>query len=342
MFNKKILFIIFICILIIIIILSLFVPWNKIIRFGKKNLVSGNGNLYVEGTNIYNKYDEKFRLKGLSSHGLQWYSDLLTYDNLKYLRDNWEINVFRLAMYTEENGYISDPSIKEKLIEITDILIELDMYVVIDWHILSDGDPLKHIDSSKAFFDEISSKYADCPNIIYEICNEPNNVTWEDSIKPYANEIIPIIRKNSPNSLIIVGTPTWSTEIDKITSSPLEHPNILYAAHFYAGTHKTDSRNKIKKALENNLCVFVSEWGTTNLTGNSELSLDSSKEWIDFLDSHNISWINWSFSNKNEQSAILNPVKIDCPEQIDQNLTKSGEFVKSYISTLDNKDKEVK
>ena len=53
MFNKKILFIILICILIII--LSLFVPWNKILRFGKKNLVSGNGNLYVEGTNIYNK-----------------------------------------------------------------------------------------------------------------------------------------------------------------------------------------------------------------------------------------------------------------------------------------------
>lgn len=264
---------------------------------------------------------------------MQWYDSILTYDNLKHLRDEWGINVFRLAMYTEENGYISNPNLKDKVIELSDILIKLDMYVIIDWHILSDGNPMKHIDESKAFFNEISSRYSKSSNIIYEICNEPNNVTWKDSIKPYAEEIIPIIRKNNPNCLIVVGTPTWSTDVDEVIESPLTDKNILYSCHFYAGTHKTDTRNKIKKVLDSKLCVMITEWGTTNLTGDNELSLDSATEWLKFLNENNISWINWSFSNKNEDSAILNSVDINNSNDIDNNLTESGTFIKLNIST---------
>ena len=50
-----------------------------------------------------------------------------------------------------------------------------------------------YIEEAKIFFDKYSKKYKDCPNILYEICNEPNGtiVTWNDSIKPYAETIIP-------------------------------------------------------------------------------------------------------------------------------------------------------
>lgn len=236
-------------------------------------------------------------------------------------------------MYTEENGYIYDKSIKDKVFELTDYLIDLDMYVIVDWHILKDGDPMKYVNESQEFFKEYSSKYAKVPNIIYEICNEPNGVTWKDSIKPYANTIIPIIRENSPDSLIIVGTPSWSSELNDVISSPLEFNNILYAFHFYAANHKTEYRRRIQEALDNNLCIIISEWGTTTLTGNDNLSLDASAEWLDFLNNNNISWINWSFSNKDEDSAILLPVTITEPADIEKNLTESGIFIKSVIST---------
>lgn len=333
MFNKKF-FIITIIVIIIIFILYLIIPWNNLIRYGTKNLVSNNGNLTIKESKIYNKYNEPVQLRGLSSHGLQWNSDLLTYDNLKYLRDEWEINVFRLAMYTEENGYISDPSIKSKLIEITNYLINLDMYIVIDWHILSDGNPLEYVNEAKDFFADISYKYADFPNIIYEICNEPNNVDWDNSIKPYAEQIIPIIRSNSPSSIIIVGTPNWSSSLDVVIDSPLNFSNIAYAFHFYAGSHNQSSRNTIKSAIDNNICIFVSEWGTTDFTGNGKLYFDSAIEWLNFLNSNKISWINWSFSNKDESSAILKPVQITNPQDIDNNLTESGTFIKSHVSTI--------
>ena len=301
------------------------------------NLVSSNGTLHVSGTNLQNQYNQNFRLKGLSSHGIQWYSDIITYDNLKHLRDSWGINVFRIAMYTNENGYISQPDkMKKTAYNIIDMCINLDLYVVIDWHILSDGDPNIYLEQSKIFFNETSAKYKDYPNVIYEICNEPNQsyVTWSNHIKPYAEKIIPIIRNNSKNSVILVGTPDWSKDLSSVSKDPLKYDNIMYTVHFYAATHKTELQNTITSALNKNIPVFVSEWGTTDASGNSNFDLNSSKNWIEFMDKNNLSWINWSFCNKSEDSAILSSnYNIKSSSSIDEHLTKSGEFIKANINT---------
>lgn len=301
------------------------------------NLVSSNGTLHVSGTNLQNQYNQNFRLKGLSSHGIQWYSDIITYDNLKHLRDSWGINVFRIAMYTNENGYISQPDkMKKTAYNIIDMCINLDLYVVIDWHILSDGDPNIYLEQSKSFFNETSAKYKDYPNVIYEICNEPNQsyVTWSNHIKPYAEKIIPIIRNNSKNSVILVGTPDWSKDLSSVSKDPLKYDNIMYTVHFYAATHKTELQNTITSALNKNIPVFVSEWGTTDASGNSNFDLNSSKNWIEFMDKNNLSWINWSFCNKSEDSAILSSnYNIKNSSSIDEHLTKSGEFIKANINT---------
>lgn len=301
--------------------------------------VSDNGWLKLNGTQLTNDKGNTFLLKGVSSHGLQWYSDILTYDNLKELKETWDINVFRIAMYTSENGYIDNKeSTKQKLIEIANNVINLDMYVIIDWHILLDNNPNTYKEEAKTFFDEISTIYKDTPNVIYEICNEPNgnSVTWDEEIKPYADEIIPIIRKNSPNSLIIVGTPSWCRELKPVTENPLEYDNILYSCHFYAGTHKEELRTEVDYALEQGLPIIVSEWGTTDFTGTNDVDLEESQIWIDFLKNRNISFINWSFSNKDENSAIISkdfPISNESDNKFSFNdyLTESGILVKSLL-----------
>ena len=87
------------------------------------------------------------------------------------------------------------------------------MYVIIDWHILHDLDPNVYKEDAKDFFNEMSAKYADYDNVIYEICNEPNGGTNWNSVKNYANEIIPVIRANDSDAIIIVGTPNWSQDV---------------------------------------------------------------------------------------------------------------------------------
>ena len=270
---------------------------------------SDNGFLKVSGTSLQNANGKKIELKGVSSHGIQWSSyDDLSKNTLLYLKEVWGINVFRIAMYTAENGYVGNSEeIKQRAIRLIEDAIDLDIYVIIDWHILSDNNPNMHIEEAKKFFEEISILYKDCPNVIYEICNEPNgnNVTWEDDIKPYTETIIPIIRKNSPKSVIIVGTPNWCGKLKPVIESPLDYENILYAVHFYAGTHGVNLKNDIEKALDSGLPIFVSEWGTTDATGAGEIYSKESKEWIEFLEENNISWVNWSFSSIDNSSSII-------------------------------------
>ena len=295
-------------------------------KMEKNNYPSYNGFLKVDGTKLLNQNDEEFVLKGVSSHGVQWFNDLYTRENIKTLKTDWNTNVFRIAMYTKEGGYIDDSSIKEKVMKIIDNCIDLDMYVIVDWHILSDNNPITYTKESKEFFSEISKKYKNKPNVIYEICNEPNGSTSFDDINKYANEVVPIIRNNSPKSLIIVGTTTWSQDVDRVIK--LKYENIMYSLHFYSGTHQEDVRNKARSALSNNTPIFVSEFGVSDASGNGGIYFDETDKWIKFLKENKISIVSWSLSNKNETSAIL---KENTNILKDDNLTSTGKYLKDLF-----------
>lgn len=185
-------------------------------------IVDKHGHLSVDGKFIVDEHGEPIQLKGMSSHGLQWFGHYANYNTMKELRDNWGANVFRAAMYTAEGGYLSNPSIKDKVHEIVKAAQELGIYVIIDWHILHDRNPLWNKEKAKEFFDEMAYTYADIPNVIYEIANEPNggDVTWWNSIKPYALEVIPVIRRHT-KGIIIVGTANWSQNIQDPANDPI-------------------------------------------------------------------------------------------------------------------------
>ena len=305
-------------------------PVEKIIdnKIEKNNYVSYNGSLKLDGTNLVNQYNEKIRLKGISSHGLQWFNYLVTDNNIKTLK-SWGSNTFRLAMYTKEGGYIDNKSIYEDLIKDIDMVISNDMYVIVDWHILSDNNPNMNKEEAKEFFEKITEKYKNTPNIIYEICNEPNGGTNWNDIKSYADEIVPIIRKNS-NNIIIVGTPTWSQDIDIVIDNKVNDNNTMYALHFYSGTHKEYLREKAKKALYNGIPIFISEFGVSAADGNGGVYLEEADKWFEFIKENNLSYINWSLSDKNESSALLLP---NNKEINDNALSESGKYIKNKLTS---------
>jgi len=294
--------------------------------YGSRNGLSYHGALKVSGARLTGRTGEKAVLRGMSSHGMQWYPRFASVESIRRTKEAGA-NVFRIAMYTGEGGYLSNPSVKRDVINAADAALSLDMYAIIDWHILSDNDPLANVESAEAFFEEISLLYANNPGIIYEICNEPNGaeVTWAKSVKPYAERIIPVIRKNSPEAVILVGNPTWSQDVDICAADPLGFENIMYTLHFYAGTHGAELRGKCEKALDAGAAVFVSEWGTSAADGSGGTFLKQSDEWMDFLDRHDLSWCNWSLCDKNESSAALLP---GAPENwTREHLSGSGRYV---------------
>ncbi|MCY7783608.1 MULTISPECIES: cellulase family glycosylhydrolase [unclassified Bacillus (in: firmicutes)] len=297
-----------------------------------KTPVSINGQLSLKGTQLVSRDGKAVQLKGISSHGLQWYGDFVNKDSLKWLRDDWGITVFRAAMYTADGGYIDNPSVKNKVKEAVEAAKELGIYVIIDWHILNDGNPNQHKEKAKEFFEEMSRLYGNTPNVIYEIANEPNgDVNWKRDIKPYAEEVISVIRKHDPDNIIIVGTGTWSQDVNDAADDQLKDANVMYALHFYAGTHGQFLRDKANYALSKGAPLFVTEWGTSDASGNGGVFLDQSREWLNYLNSKNISWVNWNLSDKQESSSALKPGAAKTGGWPLSDLSASGAFVRENI-----------
>lgn len=270
------------------------------------------GALHVEGTYLADSKGDLVQLRGISTHGLGWFPEYVNEKAIRQFKGEWGCNVIRLAMYTAEyNGYCtSDAAQKENLKKIVDTGVTAatshNMYVIIDWHILQDSNPHTNKEEAKKFFAEVAEKYKDNPNVIYEICNEPNGgVSWSE-IKRYALEVIPVIRKYAPEAVIIVGTPTWSQDVDIAAADPItEYENIMYALHFYADTHRDGLREKCKTAVKKGLPVFVSEYGICDASGNGAINRAQADLWISMLDSYGISYVAWNLSNKAETSSMI-------------------------------------
>ena len=297
--------------------------------------VSQHGQLTLNGTQIVDKNGCAYQLKGMSTHGIAWFPDFVNEQAFKTLRDDWNTNVIRLAMYSGESEGYSGSNIAqhEALVKKgIEIAIKLDMYVIVDWHVLADQSPQVRKADALRFFEEISSAYGKYPNLIYEICNEPNGyATWEGDVEPYAEEIIPIIRKNAPNSLIIVGTPTWSQDIDRALANPLSCDNVLYALHFYAATHTDWLRDRVTNCVSKGLPVFVSEFGCCDASGNGANDFNQTRQWLTMLDNLGISYVNWNLANKNETSSAFKSSASANGNWTEKDFSEGGAWIRKWF-----------
>lgn len=304
--------------------------------------VSEHGQLRVSGTKLVDKNGSPFVLYGMSTHGINYFPRYVNKETFVELKDAWHTDCIRLALYLENyNGYcICNPYSQldsEQLFEMiknaVDWAIELDVYIIVDWHVLSDKNPLKFMPQAAEFFKRITALYGGCPNVLYEICNEPNDCPWED-VKKYAEEIIPIIRKNSPDSVIIVGTPEWCQRLDLAAENPLNFGNILYAVHFYAATHTEWLRERTRRCIDGGLPVIVSEFGISTSSGDGEISIEEADKWKELITGYGLSFLCWSLSNHIETSAVI---KTDCYKLsgfTDNDLKEQGVWVKKWFEEV--------
>jgi endoglucanase len=312
------------------------------------------------------KNGNPIQLRGMSTHGLQWFPEILNDNAFNALSNDLGANVIRLAMYVGENGYDTDPAtMKQRVIDGINFAIKNDMYVIVDWHVHMPGDPNASVYSGAMnFFKEISAMYPNAPHLIYEVANEPssnapgvtNDAEGWAAVKSYAEPIIKMLRDNGNQNLVIVGSPNWSQRPDLAADNPIDDSNTIYTVHFYSGTHAAaaDSLNRqnvmsnARYALEHGVAVFASEWGTSEASGNNGPFLNEADSWLDFLNGNNISWCNWSLTNKNETSGSFTPFVMGKTNATSldpgsdkvwasEELSVSGEYVRARIKGISYK-----
>lgn len=298
--------------------------------------VATNGPLHVENGKVVNQNGAEPQLRGISFswsiwEGRKYYNPQV----VDWLVKDFKVSIIRAAMAVQPaHGYLEQPdSQKNLVITLVDEAIKDGIYVLIDWH---DHNSNQHIPQAKTFFAEMAKKYAGVPNVIYEIWNEPARATW-DTVKNYAQQVIPEIRKYDTDNLIVVGSPHWDQDVDVAAADRLTgFKNIAYSFHFYASdpNHQGQLRAKADKAIKAGLPLMVTEWGVGESNGNGKFDLEENKVWLDWLEANHLSWANWNLTDKNETTAFLMPGAPITGGWTDEQLTPAGLYLRNVLREL--------
>ena len=297
--------------------------------------VAEHGQLSVRGNRIVDQQQKPVSLAGPSLFwgNKGWNGDKFFHPGtVAYVKNEWNASIIRAAMGVEDNGGLLHDwnGRMAKIKPVIEAAVTEGLYVIIDWHSHNAED---HPEEAKRFFREMASAYGQHPNVIYEIYNEPLQETdWSTVIKPYAEAVITAIREIDPDNIIVVGTQSWSQDVDKAADDPITgFTNIAYSLHFYAGTHKQKLRDKAEYALNKGLALMVTEWGSVDADGDGEVDKAETRLWMEFLRKHNLSHCNWAFNSKAESASVFKPGTNPAGPWTKKDLTESGRLVKDII-----------
>ena len=166
------------------------------------SVVEENGLLRTSGNRIVNRDGDPVSFAGNSFFwsntgwgGEKFYNEQV----VAWLKLDWETTIVRAALGVDENGgyLMAREANKERVRKVIDAAISNGLYVIVDFHSHHAED---HLTEAKEFFTEMATLYGNYDNIIYEIYNEPLDISWHDVLKPYAEEVIQAIRAVDPDN----------------------------------------------------------------------------------------------------------------------------------------------
>jgi len=294
----------------------------------KAQPVKAHGKLHVQGTQLTDEHNQPVVLNGMSFGWSCFHPRFYTAGAVKTLAKDWNCNVIRAALGVEpNNGYIKDSARSMALITtVVDAAINEGIYVIIDWHSHN-----INLDSARAFFKTMATKYNGYPNIIYELYNEPDYETWPQ-VKAYSIDLISTIRAIDANNIILVGSPRWDQDVHLPAEDPIQgYSNLMYTMHFYAGTHKQWLRDRTDAAIAKGLPIFVSESAGMEASGDGPIDYAEWAKYIDWMKERKLSWITWSVSDKDESCSVLNKSASSDGNWTEKDLKESGIKTREYL-----------
>lgn len=290
--------------------------------------VAEHGFLQVEGNRIVGQHGQAVQLRGMSLFWSQWMSQYWNKGVVDWLKEDWKVSVVRAAVGVEHGGHLENPHTEtQRVTAIVRAAINAGIYVIVDWH---DHNADQHRAEASEFFDFMAREFGHFPNVLFETFNEPEHQSWSQTIKPYHDELVRVVRRHSKN-LIICGTRTWSQDVGEASGDRVQGENLAYTIHFYATTHSEPLRQKARTALANGVALFATEWGTCEATGDGSLHLSEARAWLQFFDEHKISHANWAVSDKSESCSALRPGADPSGGWPLDQLTESGAFVRAWL-----------
>lgn len=251
---------------------------GDVVSLSDWNPVDIHGKLTKSGTHLVDKKGKRFQLRGIGTHALLQYTNLHTLAMFQCLK-NWGINCVRISTYLSNRtfkysnnqmyvGYINAQADTIAEIEkIVGICVQLGMYCIIDWHTMSydiSNGNIMYQNDAVAFWDYFAQKYANVPNVLYELQNEPYGATAE-AMGTYVKAEHDKILEYVTDPVMIVGAMSGSINNTINAVEAVGINDVFYSWHPYA-----DDLSVYNIKQDPAYPTIISEWGNANVSGDAD------------------------------------------------------------------------
>jgi hypothetical protein len=304
--------------------------------------------LKVAGTQILTGDNQPVILRGVNAASLEWTSDgqghILRSVNTAI--QEWHVNIIRLPLaqdrwFGKAPGQQDEGAAYRSLVKaIVDTCATQACYIVLDLHWSDCGEWGTNIaqhsmpdQNSVVFWKDCAAAYRDHPAVLFDLYNEPHDVTWDIWLKggtitdrPNSRrggsprrfeavgmqKLLDTVRATGAKNLVIAGGLDWAYDFSGILDGrQLSDPGgngVLYVNHAYNNKgHSVETWISRMEQATAKLPVIVGEYGGSGgpnrragrFGAPGRAASPGGDDWLlhvmQALQDHNWSWIAWDF-----------------------------------------------
>jgi hypothetical protein len=276
------------------------------------------GGYYVNGNTVCTIDGRPHLFHGVDRPSLEWSSGgegLLAVDFQRMAA--WQANTVRIALNQDfwlVASPLHDPGYPPLVDQVVRWAEAAGMDVILDLHwsdagtlgqcLPTSGCQQKTADrNSVTFWSEVASRYAGDGRVMFELYNEPHDVSWDvwlsggDTGDGYEaagmQQLYDTVRAAGADNLVIIGGLDWAYDLSGVPDHRVVGYNIAYATHPYGGLG-AERRSRFWDIYWGSLtatdAVIVTEFGDTKTCAD-----DYAREVLDYADAHAAGWTAWAW-----------------------------------------------
>lgn len=315
------------------------------------------GGYYTNGTTVCTAAGEPHLFHGVDRPSFEWSTQgqAIGISDFEAMA-SWHANVVRIALNQDfwlAGAALYDPAYQDRIDRAVHYAEAAGLDVILDLHWSDQGNlaardsggdhdksssssqqPMADV-NSKQFWIEVATKYRDDGHVLFELYNEPHNISWAVWLNGGnaagfnfqavgMQELYDAVRATGADNLVIAGGLSYAFDLSAVGRAPISGYNVMYATHPYFPQNPISAwEDRFGYLATHDIApVIVSEFGdhTTNCTGAWNTQL------IEFSDAHHISWTAWAWFAVNDTCSF--PALIS---DWSYTPTVQGEVVKSAL-----------